>query len=161
MSKRTILIVLFVVALSVLVWFLLILQRREPRYVTGSSYRAHRVSPEKTVRSALADPVDFTKKRVTGGIGIILTTDQQTSLPAIAVVLPDSPAHTAGLSEGDLILKVNGIGTTNKPLVQVASDVKGITAGFVTLTVQRNGSNGDYTIQRSSWNSLEQKNLRD
>ena len=160
MSKRTILVMSSVLLLSALVLSFLSLQHWESSNVTGSSRRSLGVSLKKTLRSAIADPVEFTKKQFQGGIGITVNPVPQAGLPVITSVLPESPAHRAGLSEGDMILKVNGVLTTNKPPAQVASEIKGITAGFVKLTVQRSGSNCDYTIQRSSWNSLERRNLR-
>jgi S1-C subfamily serine protease len=157
MSKRTML-VSSILLLLVLVLSFLALQHRESKNGTGPSRRSRGVSLRKTLRYAVADPVNFTKKQFQGGIGITLV--PQTGLPVIGSVLAESPAHRAGILEGDTILKVNGVLTTNKPPAQVASEIKGITAGFVTLTVQRNGSNCEYTIQRSSWNNLEQRNLR-
>jgi len=155
LSKRTIFVVSSVLLSSVLV--VSFVARQESSKVTGSSRRSLGVRIRQRLRYAVADPVDFTKKQFQGGIGIILV--PQTGLPVIGSVLPESPAHRAGLLEGDTILKINGVLTTNKPTAQVVSEIKGITAGFVTLTVQRNGSNCEYTIQRSSWYSLEQRNL--
>ena len=126
---------------------------------SGTSHGSRSVSLKSTVRSALANPVEFAKKRLTGGIGVTMTTDPQSGLPAIGNVLRNSPAHKAGLLERDVVLKIDGFPTTSKPLTLIASEIRGITAGKVTLTVQRSGStNRDYTIQRNFWNTMEQNN---
>src|SRR6185295_17632567 len=118
-----------VLILSAAVLSFLTFQHGESSKVTGSSRGLRGVSLNKTLGSAVAHPVDFTKKQFQGGIGITLNPVPLRGLPVIVNVIPESPADRAGLSEGDVILKVNGVLTINKPSAQVASEIKGITAG--------------------------------
>jgi C-terminal processing protease CtpA/Prc len=108
-----------------------------------------------TLKTAVTNPVEFAKSRVTGGIGVNLTTDPASALPLIAAVGAGSPADRAGLRAGDLITKVDGLATTNLPPPQLADAIRGFTGGRVTLTILRDGTtNIERVIERSSWNTL-------
>ena len=77
------------------------------------------------------------------------------SFPVINAVAASSPADTAGLRVGDLIIKVDGISTSNRPLAQVAEDIRGFSRGQLTLTIRRSGTlDFDCVVKRISWNTL-------
>ena len=105
--------------------------------------------------SAVTGPVAFAKSRFTGGIGAIMLIDPKTGVPVIHQVMAGSPAEAAGLHDGDVVLKVNGIATSGQKLAQVVDSIRGFTGGGVTLTIQRTGStNLEFVLHRSSWKHL-------
>jgi carboxyl-terminal processing protease len=86
--------------------------------------------------------------------------DVSSGLPKVVAVLRGSPAESAGLRAGDLILNVDEQATAGQSLAQVTEEIRGLTLGPVTLTVQRPGStNLVITMSRSSWNSLGITNM--
>lgn len=107
------------------------------------------------VQSAITNPVQFVKRRITGGVGVLLRMDSATGLPIVNEVLPGSAAQQAGLRAGDVIVKVDGVATSGKLIAQVVDSIRGFTAGEVTVTVQRGAStNLSFIIHRDSWQKL-------
>ena len=107
------------------------------------------------VQSALTNPVEFAKNRVTGGVGVMLRVEPGTGLPMIQGIGVGSPAEAAGLHVGDVIMKVNGQAITNQSLRQVVEAFRGFTGGKVDVTVKRAGAtNLTFVIRRTSWNTL-------
>ena len=122
---------------------------------TPSARRSNRDSLKETVESAVTNPVAFAKSHFTGGIGAIMLADPNTGVPVIHQVIAGSPAEAAGLRDGDVILKVNGVATSGQKLAQVVDSIRGFAAGSVALTVQRTGStNLECVLRRSSWKRL-------
>src|SRR5271157_53344 len=80
--------------------------RQAAREGTRSSSFGH------AMHSALTNPVEFAKSRVTGGVGLMLRMDPGTALPIIQGVGAGCPAEAAGLRGGDVILQVNGQNTS-------------------------------------------------
>ena len=114
-----------------------------------------------SLHSAITNPVDFAKSRVTGGVGLILRVDTATGLPGVQGVGIGSPAESLGLRAGDVILRIDGASTAGKPLAQIVQEIHGFTGARVTLTVQRTGStNFQATISRSSWSKLRGLNFK-
>lgn len=109
----------------------------------------------RTFKTAVTNPVEFAKERFTGGIGVGVGNNPAFSFPVINAVAASSPADTAGLRVGDLIIKVDGISTSNRPLAQVAEDIRGFSRGQLTLTIRRSGTlDFDCVVKRISWNTL-------
>jgi C-terminal processing protease CtpA/Prc len=122
---------------------------------TPSPVQSKHDSLKDTVESAITNPVAFAKSRFTGGIGAIMLADPKTGRTVIHQVIAGSPAEAAGLRDGDVVLKVNGVSTTGQKLAQVVDSVRGFVASSVTLTIQRTGStNLECVLRRSSWNRL-------
>jgi membrane-associated protease RseP (regulator of RpoE activity) len=122
-------------------------------FVHRNSFSASRQTP--SVNQRINAAVAFAKNHLTGGIGVILGTDPRTGLVTIQEDITGSPAEKAGLREGDVITKVNGISTKGRPLAQVADDMRGFAEGRVLISIQRAGAtNLDLTVYRSSWSSL-------
>lgn len=109
---------------------------------------------------AAANSLAAIKREFTGGVGLLLTMDVSAGLPKVAGVIHGSPAESAGLRAGDLILNVDEQATTGQTLAQVLEEIRGLTLGRVTIRVQRPGStNLVLTMSRSSWNSLGTTNM--
>lgn len=70
----------------------------------------------------------------------------------IVVVAPlkESPAEKAGIKAGDIIVKVDGKSTKGWTLLQAVSKIRGTKGTKVTITVDRNGTDKDYTIVRDT-----------
>jgi C-terminal processing protease CtpA/Prc len=115
-----------------------------------------------SLKTAATNPVEFAKNRFTGGIGVVAGTNLGSSFPVIRAVAASSPADRAGLRAGDLITKVNGLSTSNRPLRQVAEDVRGFSGGQVTLTIQRGGTaDFECVVKRTSRNTLRGLSYKD
>jgi C-terminal processing protease CtpA/Prc len=107
------------------------------------------------VQSALTNPVEFAKNRVTGGVGLLLVVEPGTGRPMVQGVGVGSPAEAAGLHVGDVIMEVNRQAITNQSLRQVVETFRGFTGGKVDVTVRRAGiTNLSFVIRRASWNTL-------
>jgi S1-C subfamily serine protease len=108
-----------------------------------------------SVQSAVSDPVEFARNRVTGGVGVILRIDSPTGLPIVQGVGVGSPAEAAGLHVGDVILEVNGRATTNLLLAQVVDIFRGFIINSVEVKVRRaGGTNLAFVSRRMPMNSL-------
>jgi carboxyl-terminal processing protease len=59
------------------------------------------------------------------------------------------PADQAGIKPGDIIKKVNGVSLKNLPTDKVSDRLKGDPGTPITLTVERNGKETDYTMKRA------------
>jgi membrane-associated protease RseP (regulator of RpoE activity) len=126
-------------------------------FIHRSSFSASGQTPsvKQRINAAIADPVAFAKNHLTGGIGVILDIDPRTGLVTIQEDVTGSPAQKAGLREGDVITKVNGISTKGRPLAQIVDDMRGFAGGRVMISIQRAGAtNLDVTVHRSSWSGL-------
>ncbi len=88
---------------------------------------------------------DETSGSYAGG-GVYIGTSDDGVL--VAGVMDDSPAQAAGLQRGDLILAVDGKPTQGMPLEDVSKAVRGPEGTSVTLTIGRDGTTQDYTIER-------------
>ncbi|PTF04661.1 serine protease [Staphylococcus devriesei] len=62
--------------------------------------------------------------------------------------MKDSPAEKAGIKPKDLVTKVNGKSTKNKPLDQIVKMVRGKEGTTVTLTIKRGSQEKDIDIKR-------------
>jgi regulator of sigma E protease len=63
--------------------------------------------------------------------------------PQITMVLPDSPAARAGVQVDDVVLAINGISTSERPLVEVIS---GLPGQDVTLLIEREGQQRELSV---------------
>ncbi|HEX4111084.1 MAG TPA: S41 family peptidase [Stellaceae bacterium] len=79
-----------------------------------------------------------------GGIGVTL--DGEGGAVRIAMVMPESPAATAGLTGGDRITAVDGIATASLPPEGIAEHLRGPIGSDVRLTVARDGHVDPVTV---------------
>ena len=120
-----------------------------------SSHSQSSGSLGQTLKTAATNPVEFAKNRFTGGIGVVVGTNLGSSFPIIRAVAASSPADNAGLDVGDLIIKVDGLSTSNRPLRQVADEIRGLSGGRLTLAIRRGGiADFECVVKRTSRNTL-------
>lgn len=81
-----------------------------------------------------------------GWMGVQLTTDEESGLPAVQGVFPDTPAEKAGLQEGDIFAKLNG--KDIESVEDLIGAVQEAGAGAkLKVTVRRGGDEIDLTIK--------------
>lgn len=85
------------------------------------------------------------------GIGVVLQEDSSGDYAAIVQVYSDSPAESAGLRQGDLILEVDGTSARDLELAQVSDALIGEKGTTVNLTYRRNGSDATVEITRRQY----------
>ena len=104
------------------------------RYLTPAQYR---------------DQQDAYAGRHTGIIGIYVVFSGQR--PVISGVVPGSPAQTAGLRGGDVILAIGGRDTTGMTTDKASALIRGSAGSVVTLRVQRGDSQLTIGVKRSTF----------
>lgn len=70
------------------------------------------------------------------------------NIPAVIAPLPGSPAEKAGLKAKDKIIKVDDSDTSNLTIDEVVDKIRGKEGTTVKLTVERDGENKTFEIQR-------------
>jgi carboxyl-terminal processing protease len=83
------------------------------------------------------------------GVGLWVTIDEEDNLITIIKAFKDSPAAKAGITSGDKIVAVEGLEMDGSKLDQAVSMMKGTPGTEVTITILRNGSTKDYTLERA------------
>ena len=85
-----------------------------------------------------------------GGIGAVMTADEDTGYVKILSVYSDSPAEKAGLQAGDILTAVDGEDIGGQDLSDVVSKIKGEKGTEVKLTISRTGESQsqELTAQR-------------
>ncbi len=85
-----------------------------------------------------------------GGIGIEM--GMKDGYISVIAPLKDSPAEKAGIKTADILVKIDGISTTNMSIDEVASVVKGEKGTKVVITVLREGQDSplEFTIVRDT-----------
>jgi S1-C subfamily serine protease len=110
---------------------------------------------QKTVHSMATNPVEFTKVRLTGGIGVAVNTNEAGFLIIYAVKV-GSPAEKAGLKAKDVVTHIDGERAPGNEISWFTNRVTGFTGGKLALTIQRDGlTNMQCVVQRASWNTLQ------
>jgi S1-C subfamily serine protease len=107
-----------------------------------------------SIRTAATNPVQFVKRKISGGVGVLLRTGPLGQIIVDATV-PGSPAQKAGLRGGDVILQVDDAAVAGKPLADVVDSIRGLIGGEVTLKVGRGDTNLSIIIHRDSWEKLK------
>lgn len=85
------------------------------------------------------------------GIGVLLQEDSSGDYAAVVQVYPDSPAESAGLQPGDLILEVDGSLVRGMELEEVSDALIGEKGTAVSLVYRRNGSDSTAEITRRQY----------
>jgi carboxyl-terminal processing protease len=82
------------------------------------------------------------------GIGVELKTHESGAL--IMGVIENGPAAQAGLTNGDLIVAINGRSVRGQSLSEIADQITGPAGTSVALGVERNGRQGSVNLTRRS-----------
>ena len=85
------------------------------------------------------------------GIGVALQEDTSGDYAAVVQVYQDSPAESAGLRQGDLIVEIDGSSVRDMALNQIADTLIGDKGTTVNLTYRRNGSDSTVEITRRQY----------
>lgn len=85
------------------------------------------------------------------GIGVLLQEDSSGDYAAVVQVYPDSPAQSAGLQPGDLILQVDGSSVRGMELEEISDALIGEKGTAVSLVYRRNGSDSTVEITRRQY----------
>ena len=81
-----------------------------------------------------------------GGIGSMVRNEGDYAI--ITEIYRGFPADQAGIKPGDIIKKVDGISLKGMQTDKISDKLKGDPGTSVTLTLERNGSETDYTMKR-------------
>lgn len=96
---------------------------------------------------------------IVGGIGVVLdardavgskcTSVNETCRLEVVVVLEGNPGFESGLQVGDIITAVDGDPVTGRGFTAIVSQIAGDETGSVELTVEREGTTLDFSIERA------------
>jgi len=81
-----------------------------------------------------------------GGIGAVMSVDQETGVITISKVYEDSPAEKAGLRDRDILYKAAGKEVTGRELEDVVNDIKGEVGTEVEISVLRGEKAEEITV---------------
>ncbi len=93
------------------------------------------------------------KKRLDGsyvGIGVTVSKDEETGGILVNAVNASGPAMREGVKAGDIIIRADGIDLTKKDADYAVSIITGKEGTTVTITVLRDGSELEFTIEREN-----------
>lgn len=81
------------------------------------------------------------------GIGISFGIDLETGLPTIAKVTQDSPAETAGLLAGDVLISIDNTSLDGKTSEEIKNMIRNNTNDSVSIVVSREGVEYTYEVE--------------
>lgn len=81
-----------------------------------------------------------------GGIGALMSQNNETGLVTIAQVYEDSPAEKAGIRAEDVLYKVDGKDLSDRELEEIVGDIKGEKGTEVELTLLRADTGKEETV---------------
>ena len=83
------------------------------------------------------------------GIGVVVSMDPTTGELVVNSVLEDSASSEAGILPGDIIVGVDGEDVAGKDLDYVVGRIRGEKGTEVTVTVERDSKEQDFTLKRA------------
>lgn len=98
------------------------------------------------------------------GIGVVISVDEKAKKIVVVAPTKDSPAYKAGILSGDYIIAVDGVPYGGDKMDECVTAIKNGRAGTkVTIKIERDGKETDYTIGRASIssNSVESEMIND
>ena len=129
-----------------------------------NTFYVDELDPDKVIRSSIdnmlktldpytvyypeseADEFTFMTTGKYGGIGSLVRSSG--NYVVISTVYKGFPADLAGIKPGDLLKKVDGISLKGLITDKVSEKLKGIPGTSITVTVERNGEEIDYSLKR-------------
>lgn len=84
------------------------------------------------------------------GIGIIVYKESQSGYVVIESVMKDQPAYNAGIQNGDIMISVDGVNTTEMTLSETVGKIKRGEADTVKLTILRNNQTLDVEVDKKN-----------
>ncbi len=101
------------------------------------------------------DPEEFNNMQIDTsgeltGVGIQITKDEKTDRLIIVAPIEDTPAFNAGLLSKDIITKIDGKDTKGMDVNDAVKMIRGKPGTTVSLTVERNGKQFNYTVTRAT-----------
>lgn len=82
------------------------------------------------------------------GVGIQIQMDEETQQIKVVTPLDDTPAQRAGIASGDVLKKIDGKSALGLSLDQAVEQITGRSGSSVNLTMERDGADMEYTLQR-------------
>ena len=131
-------------------------------YVKNASYEGQE-DAYKAIREMLAkledpytrfmNPEEFQNMRIDTsgeltGVGITIAKDEETDRIVVVSPVEDTPAFEAGILAQDYIVKIDGRDTKGMDVNDAVKLIRGERGSQVTLTIERNGTQSDYSITR-------------
>ncbi|MCB1091784.1 MAG: PDZ domain-containing protein [Verrucomicrobiae bacterium] len=123
--------------------------------VIGSATLHPPALPPDTQLRELVHPVRFVNDRLTGGIGLLLGNNDK-SEPEVMAMFAGSPAEAAGFRIGDVLVEVDGLPTSGKPLEVVSAQFQGSIGTPITVQVR----SPDSTIRILTVASVKRRDLK-
>jgi len=84
-----------------------------------------------------------------GGIGLWVTVNEDDNMITVVRAFDTSPAMEAGITTGDKIIRVEGQDVDGSRLEQAVGMMRGIPGTAVTISILRDGTVSDYTLERA------------
>jgi membrane-associated protease RseP (regulator of RpoE activity) len=110
--------------------------------------------PPQTAPQELANPINFAKDRLTGGIGLLLGVSGLE--PEVIGLIAGSPAEAAGFRIGDILVEVDGRPTSGKPLKSVSAQFVGSIGTSITVQIRSpDATTRILTVVRVKWRDLK------
>lgn len=103
-----------------------------------------------------ADEMEEYTENITGnfvGIGIYMIADEESGRVVVYYPIPESPAESAGIKAGDLIISVDGTEYTAEDFDNIADYIKGKEGTTVNIVIERNGERHSFDIVREKINT--------
>ncbi len=94
------------------------------------------------------------------GVGIQIQLDDESQMIKVVTPLEGTPAQRAGIQKDDLIKKINGESAVGISLNQAVDLITGTESSAVTVTVEREGQEIDYRLQRKRIEQVSIKGWR-
>ncbi|MEK7865733.1 MAG: PDZ domain-containing protein [Planctomycetota bacterium] len=115
--------------------------KKEEKKAEKQPKKAEKKQPEE---KGTEKPASHEKKP--GWMGVQLAMDEESGLPAIQAIFPETPAEKAGLQEGDIFVKLDGKDLESVEALIGAVQEAGAGAKL-KVTVRRGGEEMDITIK--------------
>lgn len=85
------------------------------------------------------------------GIGVVITTNEETNLIEVVTVLKGAPAEDAGVMPGDVFWEVDGVSVTDVDQNELATLVRGPAGSMVNIVFKRGEEFIELNIERASF----------